>query len=75
MKELGNQIIGAAIDVHRELGPGLMESAYERCLVHELILHGIKADRQVIQPIRYKGLELDEGYRLDVLVEGKISWN
>ncbi len=72
MKELCNQIIGAAIEVHRELGPGLLESAYERCLLHELILRGIKAERQVVQPIHYKDLALDEGYRLDIVVEGKI---
>ncbi|MDQ8180794.1 GxxExxY protein [Pelagicoccus sp. SDUM812005] len=71
-EKLTFEIIGAAIEVHRELGPGLLESTYERCLVHELTLRGIKTERQKVQPITYKGLELDEGYRLDILVESKI---
>lgn len=69
IEEIGYQVIGAAIEVHRELGPGLLESSYERCLVHELSLRGIKAERQKSQPIHYKGLDLDEGYRLDIIVE------
>ena len=72
IEEVGRQVIGAAIEVHRELGPGLLESSYERCLVHELTLRGISAERQKPQPICYKGLELEEGYRLDVLVEGQV---
>ncbi|WP_309385764.1 GxxExxY protein [Cerasicoccus frondis] len=72
MNELSEQVIGAAIEVHREMGPGLLESTYERCLAHELSLRGIKGVRQKKQPISYKGLNLDEGYRLDILVEGKI---
>jgi GxxExxY protein len=72
IEELGNQIIGAAIEVHRELGPGLLESSYEACLMHELKLRGIQAERQVPHPLVYKGLELDEGYRIDILVEGQI---
>ncbi len=71
-KKLTEEIIGSAIEVHQELGPGLLESSYERCLVHELTLRGIKAERQKIQPIYYKGLEIDEGYRIDILVEDKI---
>lgn len=71
-EDLTSQIIGSAIEVHRELGPGLLESTYERCLVHELTLRGIKTERQKVQPINYKGLELDEGYRLDIIVESKI---
>lgn len=72
MSELSNQIIGAAIEVHKTLGPGLLESTYERCLVHELTLRGIHVERQKKQPIHYKGLEIDEGYRIDVLVDKKI---
>jgi GxxExxY protein len=72
MKELSEKIIGAAIEVHRELGPGLLESTYEACLAHELILQGIKAVRQKKQPIIYKGLEIDEAYRIDVIVEDQI---
>lgn len=69
---LGKQVIGAAIEVHKELGPGLLESSYECCLVHELQLRRIQAERQVIQPITYKGLKLDEGYRIDILVDRRI---
>jgi len=72
MKKLTDQIIGAAIEVHKTLGPGLLESTYERCLFQELTMQGIQSERQKIQPIHYKGLELDEGYRLDLLVEGKV---
>jgi len=72
MKKLTEQIIGTAIEVHKTLGPGLLESTYERCLFQELTLRGIESERQKIQPIHYKGLDLDEGYRLDLLVEGKI---
>ena len=71
MKELSDKLIGAAIEVHKILGPGLLESTYERCLVHELVLRRIHAERQKQQPINYKGLEIDEGYRIDILVEGK----
>lgn len=72
MSDLSEQVLGAAIEVHTELGPGLLESTYEHCLAHELSLRGIQGIRQKKQPITYKGLELDEGYRLDILVEGKI---
>ena len=72
MNNLTEQIIGAAIEVHKELGPGLFESTYERCLVHELQLRGIKTERQKKQPIIYKGLEIDEGYRIGILVENEI---
>lgn len=63
------QIIGAAIEVHRELGPGLLESAYEACLVYELAQRGLKVERQKALPVRYKDVNLDAGYRLDLLVE------
>ena len=71
-KELSDQIIGAAIEVHRELGPGLLESAYQACLVHELSLRGICFVSQLELPLSYKGVQLDVGYRLDLLVEDKI---
>ena len=64
-------IIGAAIQVHRELGPGLLESAYEACLCHELSLYNLKVDRQKVIPISYRGIMLDAGYRLDLIVEIK----
>ena len=72
IETLGKKVIGAAIEVHRTLGPGLLESAYERCLLHELTLQGIQARRQVVQPIHYKGLDLDEGCRIDILVDDRI---
>jgi len=72
LEELTNKIIGAAIEVHRELGPGLMESAYEECLCHELRLRGIGFERQVPLPVEYKGLKLECGYRLDVVVEDAV---
>ena len=69
---LTEQIIGAAIQVHRELGPGLLESAYEACLYHELSLHNLKVERQKAFPISYKGVMLDAGYRLDLVVESQV---
>lgn len=69
---LTEQIIGAAIEVHRHLGPGLLESAYEECLCHELGLRGLKCSRQVALPVEYKGVKLDCGYRMDVVVEGSV---
>ena len=65
-------IIGAAISVHRELGPGLLESAYEACLVFELSDRGLKVERQVPLPIVYRGQRLDCGYRLDLFVEDLV---
>lgn len=65
-------IIGAAIEVHRELGPGLLESAYEECLCHELHLRDMSFRRQVELPLTYKGLKLDCGYKLDVVVKGAV---
>ncbi|HVZ15826.1 MAG TPA: GxxExxY protein [Terriglobales bacterium] len=66
--ELTRPIIGAAIEVHRELGPGLMESAYEECLCHELNLRKIEFQRQVPIPLNYKGVKLDCAYRSDLIV-------
>jgi len=65
-------IIGAAIEVHRHLGPGLLESAYEECLCHELHLRGIDFRRQVDLPVEFKGLKLDCGYRLDLIVDEEV---
>jgi len=70
--ELSNKIIGAAIEVHKHLGPGLLESAYEECLCHELHLMGLSFERQKSLPVEYKGIKLDCGYRLDIVVEGKV---
>lgn len=69
---LTEQIIGSAIQVHRELGPGLLESTYEACLCHELSLNNLKIERQKIIPIFYKGIRLDAGYRLDLIVEDQV---
>lgn len=69
---LTREIIGAAMEVHRELGPGLLESAYEMCLCHELTLRGLSFRRQVRLPVFYKGIRLDCGYRIDVLVEERV---
>ena len=70
--DISGKIIGAAVEVHKHLGPGLLESAYEECLCCELDLRGIKFQRQVPLPLNYKGLKLDCGYRLDLLVEDKV---
>jgi GxxExxY protein len=70
--KLTEAIIGAAIAVHRELGPGLLESAYEACLEYELKDHGLLVERQKELPVCYRGVLVDCGYRLDLLVEGKV---
>ena len=72
INDLSSAIIGAAIEVHRTLGPGLLESAYEQCLAQELSLRDIPFERQKLLPIHYKGTQLDCGYRLDFLVAGII---
>jgi GxxExxY protein len=69
---LTHEIIAAAIEVHRELGPGLLESAYEQCLCYELSLRGLKFQRQVDLPVVYKGVRLDCGYRMDIVVEDSV---
>jgi len=72
LNEISGQVIGAAIEVHRELGPGLLESAYEACLRHELQQRGVRVEQQVPVPVFYKGLHLECGYRLDLLVENQV---
>jgi GxxExxY protein len=69
---LTERIIGFAIEVHRQLGPGLLESAYEDCLCHEIKTNGLGFRRQVSLPVVYKGIHLDCGYRLDILVEDEV---
>ena len=71
-EKLTEDIIRAAIEVHRALGPGLLESAYEECLCHELNLRGIAFRRQVELPVEYKGVKLDCKYRMDLVVEGAV---
>lgn len=70
--KITEQVIGAAIDVHRALGPGLLESAYEECLCHELNVRGLRFERQRPLPVAYKGVRLDCGYRLDLVVENSV---
>ncbi len=70
--ELTGVIIGAAIEVHRHLGPGLLESAYEECLFHELLSQNIRVERQKPVPVVYKGKKLECGYRMDLLVDGRV---
>ena len=71
-EELTNSIISSAIEVHRSLGPGLLESAYEECFCHELHLRNISFERQKSLPLEYKGIKLDCGYRMDIVVENKV---
>jgi len=70
--DLTEAIIGSAIEVHRILGPGLLESAYEECLCHELTLRKLRFERQVDLPVEYKGIHLDCGYRIDLVVENTV---
>ena len=65
-------IIGSAISVHRELGPGLLESAYEACLAYEIAKSGLSVERQKELPVKYRNVKLDCGYRIDLLVENKV---
>jgi len=69
---IGNEVLKSAMKVHTSLGPGLLESVYELCLVHELSKGGLKAERQVALPVRYGGLEIDGGFRVDMLVEDSV---
>ena len=72
LESLASVVIDAGLKVHQALGPGLLESAYEHCLLHELSLRGVAARRQVPLPINYRGTALDVGYRLDIVVEDAI---
>ncbi|MGA7081304.1 MAG: GxxExxY protein [Terriglobales bacterium] len=71
-EELTEKVIGAAIEVHRALGPGLLESAYEECLCREFNLRNLAFQRQVPLPVEYKGVKLDCGYRLDLVVQDAV---
>jgi GxxExxY protein len=71
-REVTGNVIGAAIEVHRLLGPGLLESAYEACLCRELDLRGVPYEREKELPIIYKGVEIDCGYRLDILAADEV---
>ncbi len=72
INQLSSKIIGAAIQVHKALGPGLLESAYEECICYELSYQGFSIERQKPLAINYKGIKLDCGYRLDIVVENTI---
>jgi GxxExxY protein len=70
--QLSNRVIECALEVHRALGPGLLESTYEQCLAHELSLAGISFKLQLPLPVKYKGIKLDCGYRIDLLVNDEL---
>ncbi|MGH8019389.1 MAG: GxxExxY protein [Opitutaceae bacterium] len=72
INQLTEQVIGAAIEVHRERGPGLLESAYQRALAHELRLRGVAFEEQTLCPIKYKDLIIDDAYRLDFIIGGLV---
>jgi GxxExxY protein len=72
INQITHDVIGAAIEVHRSLGPGLLESAYHECLCRELVLRGIPFERERPLPLQYKGVRLECGYRIDLLVAGLV---
>ncbi|MCW4469344.1 GxxExxY protein [Flavobacterium sp. MFBS3-15] len=72
INELTHKVIGLAIEVHRTLGPGLLESAYCECLSYEIKNSGLFVEREKILPIKYKGITIDHGYRIDLVVENKL---
>ena len=72
INDLTGQVIGAAIEVHKALGLGLLESTYEECLCHELLLRKIAFERQKTLSVKYKGVKLDCGYRLDIVVDNRL---
>jgi GxxExxY protein len=72
LNQLTERVIGACMEIHKTLGPGLLESAYEECLCHELRLAGLGFERQRPLPVAYKGVQLDCGYRLDLVIEDKV---
>ena len=71
-EDIGQIIVDAALMVHRELGPGLLETVYEVVLAYELMQRGMQVERQVRVPIRYRDIEFEEGFRADVVIEGKV---
>jgi len=72
LNEITQKIIGCAIEVHRNLGPGLLESSYEECLAYELLKNGLSIKRQQPTPVVYKEIKLECGYRIDILVENSV---
>jgi len=71
-EQIGYAVIGAALKVHSTVGPGLLESAYEACLLYELGKSDLPVRRQVLIPVRYENLTIDNGYRIDLLIEGRV---
>jgi len=72
IEEIGKQVVDAALKVHRALGPGLLESAYQTCLTHELRKRGLQVNCEIPQPLFYDGMQIETGYRLDMLVEDQV---
>jgi GxxExxY protein len=72
LNQLTHEVIGAAIEIHRKLGPGLLESAYRKCLCHELFLRGVPFEPEYPLPLEYKGIRLECGYRPDIVVAGVV---
>ncbi len=72
LNALSYQVIGLAIEVHRNLGPGLLESAYQACLIYELKKANLKVEKEIPLPIHYKEIKLEQGYRIDLLIESKL---
>ncbi len=72
IEEIAHQVIGLAIEVHRELGPGLLESTYQACLLHEVLNFGYCVEKEKSIPVRYKGIDIDCGYRIDLLIENQL---
>jgi GxxExxY protein len=70
--EIGTEIVGAAITIHRELGPGLMETVYEVVLAHELKERGLQVERQVSVPVEYRGMKFDQGFRADLIIDDRV---
>ncbi len=69
---LSSKVIGAAIEVHKHIGPGLLESTYRKCLSHELGLYGLDVKQELLLPLTYKRLNLDDAYRIDLLIENRL---
>ncbi|MCC8114173.1 MAG: GxxExxY protein [Bacteroidales bacterium] len=72
MNDFEKKVIGCALEVHKALGPGLLENCYEACLEHELQLNGFKVERQKVLPVHYKGITVDSGYKIDLLVNDTL---
>lgn len=70
--QITGSIVDAAMKVHTALGPGLLESVYEKCLKHELVKRGLRVESQIWVPVLYDGLEIEGGYKIDLLVEGQV---